>query len=203
MLPLLVLHGNQTNGKRKRTLEAVEYAITRHKTGDPNPMMRNALELTKDAIDFLEMQNNASNHMAHYVYNLKADSVFETMLITHYYTKKQSPSYTPQKIHEENRLVWMANVAGKRGSSTKQQGAISKAESLVKKAVALERLHEAYTTQRDGTNTAVTFLNRLHIEMKEFNDGAVEFLSTTPTTKNNPMWFAKYRMMAWNDPTWM
>lgn len=197
MLPLLVLHGNQTDGKKRKVESTFEYA-----TIDANTTMRNALQSAKDAIELLGMHSSVSNHLAHYVHNLKADAVFEMMLVSHFSMKFGSMK-TPKQLHEQNRLMWMANESGNRPSTTKAKGAISKTEALVKKAVALELLRETYAADISSTNKAVALLDLLHVEMKQFNDGAIDFLNTMQNTKNNPMWFAKYRKLAWDDPAWM
>lgn len=219
MLPLISLraeHGPLTSVKRaidggQDKYETMALYVGRAEAGDPTSMMRNVFTLARDAIQILNLHSNDMN-LAHYLYKTKSASsdMLQRMLMSHYFSKQNMPPDTPSKvIHARGNLMWAASAAGGRRPPVRNPTAFSLAESLVKQAVALERLHEAYiqpTGERDGISYAVRFLDLLHAEMKAFNDGAVEYLTeaTSPQVGlNDPVWFAKYRALPATDMAWM
>jgi hypothetical protein len=213
MLPLLALqaeHAVPTDVKRgadgtEKTYEMLALHVKRAEDGDPSGMMRNVFTLAKHAIQHLKLDQ----HIAHYLSSATSTqtSTLQMMLASHYFNKENMEEGTASKdVHARGRLMWGANVAGGRRPAQRNPIAFSKAESLVKQAVALEKLSEAYTGERDGINYYVRFLDILSAEMKVFNDGAVEYLTaaTDPQVKlNNPEWFAKYRALPPTDGKWM
>jgi len=219
MLPLLSLRGSDTGGGKKRNAEGVvedQYvtiarAVQAYDAKSSN-IWGQVFRLTKYSISHFGMNDHeTSNHLAHYLYKLTNHQthMLQFMLAARHSVKSSSgstPVTAESDVHLSNKLIWMANVAGKRKPSTRTPDVFSKAESFVKQAVALERLHETHSAERDGVNYAARFIDILHVEMKIFNDGAIEFLntSTDPMVKlNNPVWFAKYRSIPWNSPEWM
>ena len=193
-----------------RMYQALALHVQSARSGNPTGMMRNVFTLAKDAIELLNLQVHDNDmHLAHYLYETKpaSSNMLQMMLMSYYFSKQGLPPDTPSKAsHASGSLVWGANAAGGRRPPVRDQTAFSKAESLVKQAVALERLHETYTGERDGISDAVRFLDLLHSEMKAFNDGAVEYLSEATDTQvrlNDPAWFAKYRALPSTDMRWM
>lgn len=215
MLPLISIHDSQTDGKKRNAagieenhINTIKRAVEQYEQGNPETTMRNAFKLTKHTIAYLGMQENDSNHIAHYLYKATATQTdtLQHMLMAYYFAKQSKPSdIASENIHaNEIRLLWMANVAGGRKPAFHNPDAFSLAESLVKQAVALERLHE--TVNLDDANHAKLFLGFMNIEMKKFNDGAIAFLTNTADSVinlNKPIWFEKYRNLAPNDIRWM